>query len=164
MAEVFGTQYDDTIILKDDGTFSVTTTSGTAKSRKSAKQTLEELAGFANYVYAGDGNDRVYGASKDDQIDGGNGDDLLYGGAGSDLLVGGNGKDQVYGGSGDDYIGAASKAELDTQTADNGGDLLVGDGSDPAFDSKGNPIEGPALTTFGKDTIAGGNAKKLLGL
>ena len=162
-ADIYGTQYDDTIIVGATSS-SVSTSNGTVKGRKEAKSTFDSTD-FTNAVYAGEGNDKVYAiAETNDAIDGGNGDDLIYGGKGDDLLVGGNGKDTVYGGSGNDIIGSVKPgsssgtvSDFETQaTSDNGGDLLVGDGYDPTSASNLN------VAAYGSDTIVGGNGKETI--
>ena len=154
---IYGTQYDDVIVLNDTegGAQSNTPVNGSIKGRKLAKKTFDADS-FTNAVYTGDGNDKVVGSTLHDAVDGGNGGDLILGGAGNDLLVGGNGKDTVYGGSGDDKLG--SVAPTADATSDNGGDLLIGDGIDPEVVSGQTSANSTVnVTTFGKDEIHGGN-------
>ncbi|WP_277425963.1 calcium-binding protein [Ectopseudomonas toyotomiensis] len=75
-----------------------------------------------NWLFGGDGNDRItgnvgsdelYGGDGDDQLFGLAGDDQLYGGAGNDLLDGGKGVDIMVGGDGDDLYILDDIRELD---------------------------------------------------
>lgn len=65
--------------------------------------------GNGNYLYGGQGNDRLYGSIGSDWLRGGGGNDRLVGGAGGDILEGGSGDDRgangeaaIFGGSGSD--------------------------------------------------------------
>jgi Ca2+-binding RTX toxin-like protein len=50
-------------------------------------------SGNVNYLWGGDGNDRIFGNGGDDYIDGGPGNDLIDGGPGIDTIRGGGGND-----------------------------------------------------------------------
>ena len=91
-----------------------------------------------NYLYGGDGDDKLdggsgynylYGGAGNDTLNGGDGYyDHLYGGAGNDTLNGGDGYDYLYGGAGnDDLYGEAGDDRLYGE-ADN--DNLYGEAGD----------------------------------
>ena len=63
---------------------------------------LSGLAGVANHLRGGGGNDQLTGAALDDVLEGNAGDDTLYGDAGRDTLIGGTGSDTLRGGDGSD--------------------------------------------------------------
>lgn len=87
-ANIIGTDGPDTIVVNDDGTYSL---NGGAP------------VGFTPpaVVYGGNGNDQISGSSFDDVICGNNGDDTIEGGDGSDSIFGQNGIDKLYGDSSD---------------------------------------------------------------
>ena len=162
--KIFGTQYDDTILVSPT---TVSITSSSTKSKKSASE-VYDVSDFTTAVFAGDGKDKVYMiGDSSDAVDGGSGDDLIYGGLGNDLLSGGGGKDSIYGGSGNDTIGAvrpgtATGSTTDyviDQNADTIGDLLVGDGFDPAITNNQLVLN---LAVVGNDIIVGGNGKDVI--
>ncbi|PZX18366.1 Ca2+-binding RTX toxin-like protein [Palleronia aestuarii] len=93
-----------------------------------------------DYVFGGDGDDRLNGGPGEDTVYGGNGDDYVGGGIGDDTVGGGNGNDGVGGGTGDDF-------------------LRGGNGNDRLFGSFGeDTMNGEA----GADTLFGGAAEDIL--
>ena len=87
---VYGLGGDDFIIGDNDGT---------------------QIFSRGDYIYGGDGNDRIeYDAGNDlisggrgnDRIDGGDGHDRIWGDQGNDIIDGSSGNDQLYGGAGKD--------------------------------------------------------------
>ncbi|MEM3161061.1 MAG: PKD domain-containing protein [Nitrososphaera sp.] len=74
--------------------------------------------GGTDWLFGGDGNDKLYAL---------NGDDYVFGGNGNDYLEGHNGNDRLYGGAGDDIIKDIS-----------GNDYIDGgDGTDNCIDTSG---------------------------
>jgi Ca2+-binding RTX toxin-like protein len=59
---------------------------------------------LTDYMWAGNGDDKMDGKSGNDYLFGGNGDDEIRGGSGDDWLIGGAGDDDLNGGSGRDNI------------------------------------------------------------
>ena len=60
--------------------------------------------GGPDFLFGGDGDDKVYGGKGSDRLTGNDGDDELYGGEGIDVLSGGYGDDLLKGGPGPDYM------------------------------------------------------------
>ena len=98
MANVFGTDNDDTIDSLDGVTNSADTIYG-----KDGDDTIFGLGGD-DTIFAGDGNDWVIGGDGEDNIFGNAGNDALKGGGGADHLDGGSGNDTLGGGSGADAL------------------------------------------------------------
>ncbi len=96
------------------------------------------LAGSADVLYGGSGNDRLYG---------GFGDDVLYGGAGSDVMAGGHDNDILVGGDGNDTMtGDANELIFnDTGSVNQGDDYLDGGAGDDWLQGEG-----------GNDVLLGG--------
>jgi Ca2+-binding RTX toxin-like protein len=104
----------------------------------------DALAGddLANWIAAGDGDDRLLGdagsdtldgavgddnleaGDGDDRLAGGDGDDRLLGGAGADMLDGGDGDDRLLGGAGDDTLIGGDGDDVFVFAADCGRDLI----------------------------------------
>lgn len=100
--------------------------------------------GFAAYVAAGGGADRVVGSTGNDTLDGEAGNDQLVGGAGNDSLIGGEGNDSLNGGD-----------DQDTLEGGIGNDQLTGgNGDDSLFGSSGADI---LLGNAGNDLLDGGD-------
>ena len=91
----------------------------------------------ADFIDGGLGNDTIYGGGGGDRIFGDAGDDVLYGNAGADFMIGGDGNDKLYGGDGDDTLDGSR-----------GTDNLFGDaGNDKLYDdATGNTRDGGAGT------------------
>ena len=126
----------------------------------------------ANYIYGGDGNDRIGGSGGEDTLEGGAGADRLEGGPGADMLDGGPGSDTA------SYQHSATAvlvrlhdaravrlgdAEGDTLTGiehligSRYNDILAGDGGDNRLeggDGNDDLYGGPA---GGDDMMLGGN-------
>ncbi len=75
-------------------------------------QDILNIAGVADDIDGGAGDDVIFGQGGDDEIRGGAGNDAIYGGAGNDTLSGDAGADTIRGGAGNDRIsvGAGDKA------------------------------------------------------
>lgn len=89
--------------------------------------------GNGNYLYGGNGDDRLYGGTGSDWLRGGDGNDRIVGGAGGDILEGGMGDDRAANGGAAIFGGGGS-------------DIYVfknGDGHDVAFDES-DPSNAPA--------------------
>jgi len=97
MAEIIGTEFDDSIAGTDEDDLIVT----------------------------GVGNDTLAGRDGDDVLQAGEGNDFLFGEAGNDTLLGGDGIDDLFGGDGDDLIDGGTGNDLMTGGA--GNDTLIGD-------------------------------------
>lgn len=82
---------------------------------------------FETFVYAGDGNDKVYSGATRSIIDGGRGNDILYGYLGNDVIKGGPGIDRLYGHGGHDRLYGGS--ETDYLYGGTGNDILRGGSS-----------------------------------
>ncbi|MDO8310463.1 MAG: calcium-binding protein, partial [Sideroxyarcus sp.] len=70
------------------------------------------------------GNDTIGGGAGDDQLFGDDGDDTLNGDAGDDVLDGGIGNDKLLGGMGNDTYIVDSTADVITENASEGADLV----------------------------------------
>ena len=70
------------------------------------------------------GNDTLTGSAGDDRLFGASGNDTLLGGGGADLLDGGTGADQMTGGAGDDVFVVDSFADVVTEAAGEGVDMV----------------------------------------
>ncbi len=101
MANIAGTQFNDTIHMVNDGV----APSGTEiKTVTDAADTIDAGAGDdrvygrggADVITGGLGNDYIEGNADNDTIDGGDGNDTIVGGQGADKLTGGNGNDTFY--------------------------------------------------------------------
>lgn len=57
-----------------------------------------------NWLFGGDGNDRLNGGNGANVLVGGSGDDLMVGGSGRDLMIGDDGADRLIGNGGDDIL------------------------------------------------------------
>jgi len=88
---------------------------------------------LSNWIYGGVGNDRLFGAGGNDVLDGGAGNDLLEGGEGGDWLRGGEGNDtldggigadRMEGGLGDDVYYVEDAADIVTEAAGGGIDVV----------------------------------------
>src|SRR3546814_19330371 len=78
--------------------------------KNSMLQDRRNIAGVADDIDGGGGNDVSFGKGGNDEIRGGDGDDTIYGGAGNDALSGDGGADKLYGGAGNDRIGVDRKS------------------------------------------------------
>ena len=133
---------------------------GTYTFQTSADGAGDNVAGQADVIYAGNGNDIAWGGAGDDILFGEGGADQLIGAEGHDTLLGGNGDDKLWGNAGADWLdGGAGNDELTGGTA---GDLLVGNaGSDTLDGGNGSDV---LLGGQGHDTLRGGaGADQLLG-
>lgn len=68
---------------------------------------------MSQFVFGGDGNDKIQGGTGNDVLIGGTGDDDLKGGSGRDILLGSLGSDQLKGNTGDDILIGGSAANQD---------------------------------------------------
>jgi len=139
--------WDWTVTLQANGTYTFQT---------SADGAGDNVAGQADVIYAGNGNDVAWGGAGDDILFGEGGDDQLIGETGHDTLLGGNGDDKLWGNTGDDYLdGGADNDELD---GGDGDDILVGGAGDDILHG------GAGQDTYlynkgdGKDTIVDAKA------
>jgi Ca2+-binding RTX toxin-like protein len=82
---------------------------------------------LGNYVYAGEGNDRIIGSDVHDSIFGGGNDDKLFGNGANDELHGEDGDDELDGGGGADWM--VGGTGWDHYFVDNSGDVVVEDPS-----------------------------------
>ncbi|MEN9657602.1 MAG: hypothetical protein RL571_1067 [Pseudomonadota bacterium] len=99
------------------------------------------------------GDDYLYGKAGNDTLDGGDGADWLYGEEGDDSLKGGAGADKLYGGMGNDSYDVDNIADVITENAAEGTDLVQANVSW----TLGNNLEN--LTLTGSAAINGtGNA------
>lgn len=88
--------------------------------------------------------DWLWGGEGDDRLEGSFGTDIQHGGSGNDQLRGQDGDDRLYGESGDDFL-----------RGDNGHDLLSGgDGRDHLVGNRGNDT---LIGGNGADRLEGGN-------
>ena len=129
-----------------------------------ASVALNDVAGAADFIYAGNGSDWVFAGAGDDYVEGGTGDDVILGEAGSDVLLGGAGNDAIDGDSaaadaaglsGDDYLDGGTGD--DTLKGGKGNDVLVGaEGDDTLIGNEGDDVlwGGP-----GQDILLGGEGK-----
>ena len=103
-----------------------------------------------DWVWGGDGNDKITGGDSRDRLHGGRGNDEANGNGGRDIMSGGEGDDLQNGGNGNDRIFANLGA--DTTNGGDGNDdlwaLARGDVSGPN-DLVGDTLNGDA----GKDTF-----------
>ena len=137
---------DFTVIDNEDGTYTVTDTTGAEGSDTLAGIELVQIGGIdyditaialtvlpfteGDDVYTGDatnefldglgGNDEIHGAGGNDTIHGGAGDDQLFGDDGDDIIRSGDGLDTVDGGAGDDTIIANNVDLVYGETYDGG--------------------------------------------
>ncbi len=83
---------------------------------------LLNIAGVADDIDGGGGDDVIFGQGGNDEIRGGDGGDTIYGGAGNDVLSGDGGADTLYGGAGNDriFVGVG-----DTALGDAGTDTFI---------------------------------------
>jgi len=134
MADLNGTEFDDSIAGTDENDLIVT----------------------------GTGNDTLAGREGDDVLQAGDGNDFLFGNDGNDTLMGGNGIDDLFGGEGDDYIDGGTGNDL--MTGDAGNDTLIGDvgkdifyglnPGDVVFGGEGGNVDYDSLNLVG--SAAGG--------
>jgi Ca2+-binding RTX toxin-like protein len=115
---------------------------------------------FADYIYAGDGNDVVLGGSGNDTLWGGTGNDRLFGDDGADTVLGEAGDDRLYGG-----------ASYDTLEGGDGNDVLFGeDGGDTLYGSQGDDqLYGGAgddsiIDQLGSNIARGGDGNDRIGV
>ena len=83
----------------------------------------------------GAGDDKLYGDDGEDMLNGGAGNDMLMGGDDDDELMGGAGNDTLMGGDGSDTFKFGARANSDTITDFENGDMIAL-GSDPMSMSK----------------------------
>jgi Ca2+-binding RTX toxin-like protein len=128
-ANIVGTNKSDTIVINDDGTYSITTDGVTS---------LENFNPPA-VVQSGNGNDHITGSSFNDVICGYNGNDTVEGGDGNDRIFGQNGKDALYGDSQDPTVSCVPDPNVDPAVTCN--DYVVGgNGKDSIQGGDGNDI------------------------
>jgi hypothetical protein len=94
-----------------------------------ASDTLLGGAG-ADKLFGGEDGDLLTGGDDNDRLDGGAGADTLQGGAGNDQLDGGTGADDASGGAGNDVYIVDSLADLITEAAAEGYDIVRTDSVD----------------------------------
>lgn len=98
-------------------------------------QDLLNIAGVADDIDGGGGDDWIFGQGGNDEIRGGAGNDTIHGGAGNDTLAGDAGADTLYGGTGNDRISvgagdiAYGDAGTDRFVLDDAGFALIAGGS-----------------------------------
>jgi uncharacterized protein (TIGR01370 family) len=138
-----------TVVLKSDGTFIYTPTTGFS-GEDSFSYKANDGKADSNVVtvklnVAGDGtepvppadshagNETITGTRHSDAMDGGGGSDYisgmrgsdtLHGGAGDDVVLGGSGSDTLYGDAGSDYV--FGESGNDTLNGGSGNDVLIG--------------------------------------
>jgi Ca2+-binding RTX toxin-like protein len=91
MANITGTQFNDTIHMAGDGV----SVGGTE---------FNTVTTGADTINAGAGNDVVYANAGADTVDAGTGDDFVNAGSGNDIVDGGDGNDVIVGGQGADNL------------------------------------------------------------
>jgi Ca2+-binding RTX toxin-like protein len=97
---------------------------------------VESIAGGADNIYGGSGNDFIYAGAGDDNVDGGIGNDIVYGEGGNDAIAGGGGNDILNGDA--DWLAAGSHGN-DYIDGGDGDDIMLGlGGSDELFGGDGN--------------------------
>jgi Ca2+-binding RTX toxin-like protein len=115
----------------------------------------------SQFMFGGNGNDKLIGGSGRDFIYGDDGNDTIIGGDGNDVIEAGNGNDIVDGGNGNDYINGSTGNDIikggkgnDVIYGGDGDDKIQGnDGDDYVDGGKGNDLlEGGN----GNDTLSGG--------
>ena len=90
--------------------------------------------GYANYIDAGDGDDRILTGDGNDRILAGGGDDTVDSGAGVDTIDAGDGADFVDAGTGADVIrGGAGDDSLNWEVGDGADNFDGGAGADEVF-------------------------------
>lgn len=144
---VLGTNRSDTIVLNDDGTYSI---NGANKS----------VVALPFVVVGRNGKDTITGSKNDDVICGGDGNDDIKGGDGSDRLFGDNGKDTL---DGDNKNNPCVPTLDNSVTCDdyihgnNGKDTILGGlGNDILFGDNGKDDIDAGV---GSDIIDGGRGK-----
>ena len=90
--------------------------------------TLNGRSQMTDYIWGGNGDDKIDGKSGNDYLVGGNGDDQIDGGSGNDYLWGQNGDDTLNGGSGNDYLNGG--AGDDKLNGGSGNDVINAIGGD----------------------------------
>lgn len=126
--------------------------------------TQSDINGIAA-LYGSAGITPIYGTLGDDNLAGGTSNDIIYGlagldylsgGAGNDYLDGGAGADQMVGGPGDDILVVDDYADIVTETAGNGIDVVrtALDRYIIPFNVEGVELQGNGnLTLFGNGAI-----------
>ncbi|WP_137156340.1 calcium-binding protein [Rhizobium sp. FKL33] len=174
------TSGDGAVVVKSDGTLSVTyngddidgdetakvvvtytATDGETSSTAKLTVTFTATAEAGDDIYGTEKKDtltgtssaeRIYGLADDDTLSGFGGNDTLYGGAGDDTLYGGAGNDNLFGGADNDLLmGGDGNDTLDGST---GKDKIYGGaGKDKIYGGTGDDlVSGDA----GNDTLTGG--------
>jgi Ca2+-binding RTX toxin-like protein len=134
---------------------------------------INSSIGSANDILrGGDGDDVLIDGAGKGTLEGGAGADSLLGGAGSDTLDGGIDIDTLEGGAGDDvYLLLDGSADLVTELADGGTDMVqvvrsytlganienVWLRSDGAFSLYGNALDNLLIAGLGNNTLYGGS-------
>ncbi|MBX3568498.1 MAG: hypothetical protein KF914_10600 [Rhizobiaceae bacterium] len=108
MANITGTQFQDTIHVKNDGHAVVGTEFTTVTA---SADTINAGAGN-DFVYANEGDDTVNGENGEDWLEGDGGADTIDGGDGNDTIVGGQGADSMSGGIGNDVFLFRAASEI----------------------------------------------------
>ena len=121
---------------------------------------------ISQFVFGGDGNDRIKGGRGNDVLSGGAGKDDLKGGSGNDILIGGGGKDKLKGGRGDDLLsGGSAVNENELVCLDHAlADWASGDLAEALDDLDGLTDDGDKDDLNGKkgdDHLLGGAGDKL---
>ena len=138
--------------------------------------TLNGRSKTTDYIWGGDGDDKIdgksgndwlFGGNGDDQIDGGSGHDWLFGGTGDDILNGGSGNDRLYGGWGDDVLKGGSGNDYlnggrgdDVLKGGSGRDWLYGGAGDDIL--KGGSGNDRLYGDQGNDKLDGGSGRDWL--
>ncbi|MGF7206226.1 Ca2+-binding RTX toxin-like protein [Skermanella aerolata] len=135
-------------------------------------------------IDGGDNDDIISGGTGDDTIDGGTGDDWLFGGNavismgpvititvdgasdGNDLIRGGRGEDIIFGGGGNDTVGYLGTAGFlsDSESPENGNDIILGDGGVVTLTSTRTliSVEAGIGHGVGDDLINGGRGNDII--
>jgi Ca2+-binding RTX toxin-like protein len=115
---------------------------------------------YADFMYAGGGEDSVDAGAGDDTLLGASGDDVLFAGDGNDFVLGTTGSDTIDGGLGDDTLDGGD--DWDSIDGGGGNDSIDGGNDDDTLlgqDGDDTILAGPGLDSLvgslGRDSIVG---------
>ena len=167
---------DDGGLHRDETFTLVTNGAGNSTINQSASANDVIVYGLAgnDVISGGSGNDTLFGQNDNDTLNGGAGNDVLVGGAGTDTLNGGTGADTMSGGAGNDTYVVDNMADIVSENAGEGSDLIqttlnsyslatgganvenltfTGSGS---FTGTGNALDNTIIGGAGSDILTGG--------
>jgi len=122
------------VIYGGDGDDFIWATGSQAGASGQTTGVFAGASGFANYIDAGDGADRILTGDGNDRIIAGKGDDVITSGSGIDTIDAGDDNDQITAGAGADIVdGGSGDDVLSWAVGDGADDFTGGTGTDEIF-------------------------------